>query len=309
MTYPYPNHKCYYTYDAYLKETFGGKTVRIPLDGGFTCPNRDGTKGRGGCTFCAGTGLPYRGRPLREQFEEARQPLLRKWGRQMETERYLPYFQVFSNTYGPTEKLRALYEEALALPHAVGLSIATRCDCLTDETVSLLRELNEKTHLTVELGLQTVHEKTAEAIGRGHTFPEFREGWRKLEGLRRGVHLIDGLPGETPDMMLETARQVAALRPHLVKIHMLYLEAGTPLGERYRRAPFPLLTKEEYVSVVVGQLEVLPPDTVIGRLTGDGQADRLLAPEWSRKKFCVLNDVDKEFRRRGTRQGCRFSSL
>jgi len=303
----YENNKHYLTYNQFLKTTFGGKTIKIPLDGGFSCPNIDGTKGIGGCTYCTKTPLPYRGKPLAEQFELAKAPLLKKWGREDMEERYIPYFQTFSGTYAPVERLRSLYEEALALPHVVGLSIATRCDCLSDEAVDLLRELSERTFLTVELGLQTVHEETARRIGRGHTYEEFLDGYRRLEGLNRCVHLINGLPYETAAQMLETAKTVAALCPHAVKLHMLYLEEGTAMTEEYRRQPFPILSLYEYVSITVSQLEFFHPDTVIGRLTGDGQADRLVAPLWSRKKFCVLNEIDKEFRRRGTRQGDRYT--
>ena len=299
----YQNNKSYYTYDQFLKQTFGGKTIKIPLDGSFTCPNIDGTKGVGGCTYCTKTPLPYRGKPLAEQFEIAKAPLLKKWGREGVTERYIPYFQTFSGTYAPVERLRILYEEALALPHVVGLSVATRCDCLSDEVVALLREMAQRTFLTVELGLQTVHEDTARRIGRGHTFEEFLNGYMKLEGLNRCVHLINGLPYETAEQMLESAKIVASLRPHAVKLHMLYLEEGTAMTAAYRRDPFPILSLDEYVSITVSQLEYFHPDTVIGRLTGDGQADRLVAPLWSRKKFCVLNEIDKEFRRRGTCQG------
>lgn len=303
----YENNKHYLTYNQFLKQTFGGKTIKIPLDGGFSCPNIDGTKATGGCTYCTKTPLPYRGKPLAEQFAIAKAPLLKKWGREGVEERYIPYFQTFSGTYAPVDRLRALYEEALALPHVVGLSVATRCDCLSDEAVALLREIASRTFLTVELGLQTIHEDTARRIGRGHTFEEFLHGYEKLKGLNRCVHLISGLPYETPEQMLESAKAVAALRPHAVKLHMLYLEEGTAMTEEYRREPFPILSLAEYVSVTVSQLELFHPDTVIGRLTGDGQADRLVAPLWSRKKFCVLNEIDKEFRRRGTMQGSRYT--
>lgn len=195
----YQNNKHYLTYDQFLKTTFGGKTIKIPLDGGFSCPNIDGTKATGGCTYCTKTPLPYRGKPLAEQFEIAKAPLLKKWGREGVEERYIPYFQTFSGTYAPVERLRALYEEALALPHTVGLSIATRCDCLSDEAVALLQEIAKRTFLTVELGLQTVHEDTARRIGRSHTFEEFLDGYRKLEGIHRCVHLISGLPYETAE--------------------------------------------------------------------------------------------------------------
>ena len=300
----YQNNKSYYPYNQFLKQTFGGKTIKIPLDGGFTCPNIDGTKGIGGCTYCTKTPLPYRGKPLAEQFELAKIPLLKKWGREGIEERYIPYFQTFSGTYAPVERLRALYEEALALPHVVGLSIATRCDCLTDEVVELLREIAARTFLTVELGLQTIHEDTARRIDRGHTYEEFLQGYEKLNGLNRCVHIINGLPYETPEQMLMTAKTVAALRPHEVKIHMLYLEEGTAMTESYHREPFPILSLSEYVAITVSQLEHFHPETVIGRLTGDGQADRLVQPLWTRKKFEVLNAIDQEFYRRGSYQGC-----
>lgn len=302
----YPDNKRYFTYDAFLKQKFGSKTIKIPLDGGFSCPNIDGTKGHGGCTYCTKECLTYRGRPLHEQFELAKAPLLKKWGREGVKEQYIQYFQVFSGTYAPVEHLRQLYYEAISLPNTVGLSIATRVDCLSDEIIELLHEINEKTFLTVELGLQTVHEETARRINRGHTFSEFLDGYRSLEGIDRVVHLINGLPGESKEMMLESAETVASLRPHGVKLHALYLENGTKMTEEYKASPFPMLTLEEYVDVTVSQLELFHPDTVIGRLTGDGKADNLVAPLWSIKKFCVLNDIDKELRRRNSYQGINF---
>lgn len=302
----YQNNKRYYTYDSFLKEKFGSKTIKIPLDGGFSCPNIDGTKGSGGCTYCTKECLSYRGLPLSEQFEIAREPLLKKWGREGVREQYIQYFQVFSNTYAPIDRLKKLYYEALSLPNTVGLSIATRVDCLNDEVIELLREINEKTFLTVELGLQTVHERTAQRINRGHTYKEFLDGYHSLEGINRCVHLINGLPGESREMMLESAKAVAALRPHTLKIHMLYLEKGTKMTEEYLSEPFHILTREEYVDTVVSQLEYFHPETVIGRLTGDGKADNLVEPQWSTKKFCVLNEIDKEFRRRDSYQGKYF---
>jgi radical SAM protein (TIGR01212 family) len=302
----YPDNKRYFTYDAFLKQKFGSKTIKIPLDGGFSCPNIDGTKGHGGCTYCTKECLTYRGRPLHEQFELAKAPLLKKWGREGVKEQYIQYFQVFSGTYAPVERLRQLYYEAISLPNTVGLSIATRVDCLSDEVIELLHEINEKTFLTVELGLQTVHEETARRINRGHTFSEFLDGYRSLEGIDRVVHLINGLPGESKEMMLESAETVASLMPHGVKLHALYLENGTKMTEEYKASPFPMLTLEEYVDVTVSQLELFHPDTVIGRLTGDGKADNLVAPLWSIKKFCVLNEIDKELRRRNSYQRINF---
>lgn len=301
-------NKRYHTYNYYTRKHFGGKVIKIPLDGGFTCPNIDGSRGVGGCSYCTKESLPYRGKTIREQFEEARKPLLKKWGREGQKELYIPYFQVFTNTYAPTEQLKKLYYEAMSLPGAVGLSIATRADCLSDGTIELLREISQKTYLTVELGLQTIHEKTAERINRGHTFEEFLSGYEKLGGINTCVHLINGLPGESRDMMLETARSVASLNPHSLKIHMLYLEKGTRLADEYLENPFHILTLEEYVSVTVSQLELFSPDTVIGRLTGDGESEKLIEPTWSRKKFCVLNEIDKEFKKRGTYQGIYYKN-
>ena len=206
-----------------MRKTFGGKVMKIPLDGGFTCPNIDGTRGRGGCTYCTKQTLPYRGKPLDVQFEEGKAPLLKKWRREGRREMFIPYFQVFTNTYAPVERLRELYYAALSLPETVGLSIATRADCIDGEKAALLREISEKTYLTVELGLQTVHESTAALINRGHTYEEFLAGYEKLRGLNVCVHLINGLPGEDEEMMIESARSVAALSTHSVKIHMLYI--------------------------------------------------------------------------------------
>ncbi len=299
-------NKRYFTYDYYMRQCFGGKVIKLPLDGGFTCPNIDGSRGTGGCSYCTKKALPYRGKPIFEQFEEARLPLLKKWGRADRSEMYIPYFQVFTNTYAPTERLRKLYGEALLLPNTVGLSIATRADCMSDDIAELLREIAKCTHLTVELGLQTVHEETAKHINRCHTYDEFLRGYEKLHGLNVCIHLINGLPGETEEMMLESAGRISALRPHSVKIHMLYLERGCAMTEEYLKTPFPILTLEEYVSVTVSQLEMFHPDTVIERLTGDGEADNLIEPQWSRKKFCVLNGIDKEFVRRNSWQGKKF---
>ena len=306
---PYPysdSNKRYYTYDCYLRRRFGGKVIKIPLDAGFTCPNLDGTRGRGGCIYCSHEPLPGRGKTLREQFESQRAILLGKWGREGMTERYLPYFQVFTNTYAPTDRLRSLYEEALSLPGTVGLCIATRADCLSNRTVALLRELSERTYLTVELGLQTTCEETAKKINRCHTYAAFLDAWERLDGLNRCVHLINGLPGENRETMLQSAKNIAALHPHEVKLHMLYIETGTQIYEDWRRGEVPMLSREEYVSIVCDQLEQLPPDTVIGRLTGDGTEEKLVAPEWSRKKMVVMNEVDKELVRRDSWQGKQY---
>lgn len=300
-------NKRYYTYDYYLRKTFGGKCAKIPIDAGFTCPNIDGRCSVGGCIYCSGRGsgdfaeLPTLS--VAEQYERVREKLSSKWT----TERTIPYFQAHTNTYAPTDVLRRLYEEALSLRGVVGLNIATRADCLGDGVPELLAELAEKTALTVELGLQTSDDKTAELINRGHSFSDFCRGFYKLRQaspkINICVHIIFGLPYETDDMMMETVRQVAALHPDQVKIHLLHVIRGTKMAELYERGEYTPLEKERYVRLVADAIEILPEDIVIARLTGDGMADDLLAPEWSRKKVSVINDIDKLLYERNTYQG------
>ena len=300
-------HKRYNTYDAWLKSTFGGKCAKIPLDAGFSCPNLDGRCGVGGCIYCSGRGSGDFAEspmiPLREQYDRQRVFLAQKWP----TERCIPYFQARTNTYAPAEVLRPIFEEALTYPASVGMNIATRADCLPAETVSLLRELSEKTVLTVELGLQTAHDSTAALIGRGHTYADFLEGYDRLRtGAPKAlvcVHLIFGLPGETEADMLETVRRVAELRPHQVKLHLLHVLRGTVLGEMYEAGKYTPMEKDAYAETVVKALELLPPDTVIARLTGDGAAQDLLAPLWSRRKREVLNAIDRRLAALDTWQG------
>lgn len=301
------SNKRYYTYDYFLKERFGKKCFKVPLDGGFTCPNRDGTKGRGGCTYCSVRGSGdfacTSDISISEQFEKCRAGLLTKW----QSEKYIAYFQAFTNTYAPTERLRELFEEALCQKGVVGLSVSTRADCITEETAAYLRELSKRTYLTVELGLQSVHDETARRINRCHSYADFLRGYEMLDGVDRCIHIINGLPGESCEMMMETARRVAKLRPQLLKIHLLHILRGTALAEEYERGEFEVMTREDYVKTVCDQLEIMPPDTVIGRVTGDGARDALIAPEWSLKKFVVMNEIDKEFVSRGTYQGIYYN--
>lgn len=302
-------NKRYHTYDYFLRTKFGKKVFKVSLDGGFTCPNIDGTKGIGGCTYCSARGsgdfAASSALTIREQYDKVRAMLSKKW----EDGLCIPYFQAHTNTYAPTEVLRQKYYEALALPNAVGLSISTRADCLSESTIELLREINEKTFLTVELGLQSIHDTTAKKINRCHTYEEFLKGYNALKGLNVCIHIIDGLPGETREMMLETAKEIGKLSPHAVKIHLLHIISGTVMAEQYLRGEFEALTLEEYVRIVCDQLEYLPPETVIGRITGDGAPDTLIAPLWSRKKFVVMNEIDKELAKRGSYQGIRSQDL
>ena len=303
-------NKRYYTYDYYLRRTFGGKCAKIPLDAGFTCPNIDGRCGCGGCIYCSDRGsgdfAASAALPIAEQLRVTREKLGSKWS----TERCIPYFQAHTNTYAPLEILKEKYEEALAADGVVGMNIATRADCLQDDVVEYLAEIAERTVLTVELGLQSAHDATARLINRGHTFDEFVVGYEKLRSasdkINICVHIILGLPGEDEEMMLETVRRVAAMKPHQVKLHLLHVIKGTPMANMYERGDYVPLEKEEYVSLVCKSLELLPADTVIGRLTGDGMADDLLAPEWSRKKVSVINNIDKMLFARNTWQGAKF---
>ena len=304
------SNKRYYTYDYYLRNTFGGKCAKIPIDAGFTCPNIDGTCGVGGCIYCSGRGsgdfaeLPSLS--VKEQYERVRQKLSSKWS----VERTIPYFQAHSNTYAPIEKLRKLYGEALSLEGAVGLNIATRADCISEEIAAYLGELAEKTVLTVELGLQSSSDKTARLINRGHSLEDFRRGFELLrkasENINICVHIIFGLPEETDEMMMATVDEVARLHPEQVKIHLLHVLKNTKMAEIYERGEYTPLEKEKYVSLVLDAIERLPEDIVIARLTGDGMSEDLLAPEWSRKKVSVINDIDKLLFERGSWQGIKY---
>ncbi|HIX92131.1 MAG TPA: TIGR01212 family radical SAM protein [Firmicutes bacterium] len=308
-TNPFPysdSNKRYYTYDYFLRQKFGQKCAKLPVDAGFTCPNRDGSRGFGGCIYCSERGsgdFCNKNQTITEQLESSFKMMRQKWAGALG----IAYFQAFTNTYAPCDVLRSKYEEALRVPDIVGLDIATRADCLEQSTVEYLAELAERTYLTVELGLQTVHDRTAKIINRGHTFAEFLDGYTRLRNaspkINIAVHLINGLPNEDTGMMLESARKVASLRPDMVKLHLLYIVEGTRLCELYRAGEVDCLTLDEYTDILVGQLELLPPETVIGRVTGDAPGDSLSAPLWSKKKLVVMNTLDQKLYERNTWQG------
>lgn len=309
-TNPFPNsdsNKRYYTFDYYLRRRFGEKCAKISLDAGFTCPNIDGTLAYGGCIYCSGgsSGAQACG-SLRKQFDAGVQKVLEKWS----CKKFIPYLQAHTNTYAPLPVLEKVYNEALSLPGAVMLAVATRADCLSDGVIRLLKKTSEKLPLLVELGLQSTNDSTAERIGRGHDFAAFKEGYDRLR--RAGgdisicIHLINGLPGEDENDMTESARRTAELLPDMVKIHLLHVLRGTRLCEMYERGEYVPLTQEMYTDITVRQLELLPPDTVVARITGDGTEDKLVAPAWSRKKVCVANDIDKLLFLKNTVQGARF---
>ena len=303
-------NKRYYTYDYYLRRTFGGKCAKLPLDAGFTCPNIDGRCGRGGCIYCSDRGsgdfAPDGGKSIAEQIEEQKKSFAKKW----DVSRCIAYFQAHTNTYAPLERLREVYEAALACECIVGLNIATRADCLPPDVVGYLAELAERTVLTVELGLQTSCDESAKKINRGHDFETFCRGFAALreasEKINICVHLILGLPDEDDERMLQTLRDVARLKPDQVKIHLLHVLRGTRLAQIWERGEYEPLERERYIRLVADALELLPPDTVIGRLTGDGAADALLAPLWSRKKTTVINDIDKLLYARNSMQGAKY---
>ena len=308
MTHKFPTEsgKRYLAQNDYLRKRFGGKVMKVSLNGGFTCPNRDGTKGVGGCIYCSESGSgDFAGDPsmsVTKQFEAVRAPLMKKW---KDCSLFIPYFQAGTNTYAPLPRLKALFEEALSLENVCGLAISTRPDCISEETADYLAEISRRTYLTVELGLQTVHDKTAMLINRCHTYADFLKGFEMLRsrGINVCVHLINGLPFESREMMLETVRRVSELPVHSIKLHLLHIISGTRLAEMYQRCEFPTMELDEYVQIICDQLELIPPDVIIQRLTGDGAKNDLIAPLWSLKKFCVLNEIDKEMRRRDSYQG------
>ena len=308
---PYPfsdDNKRYQTYNYYLRHRFGKKVFKVPLNVDLGCPNRDGTKGIGGCIFCsAKMSGDFAGNPKNDiitQFNEIKAVMEHKWQDGL----CIPYFQAGSNTYADVETLREMYETALNLENTAGLSVATRADCIDEQKAELLGEIAEKTYLTVELGLQTVHNETALKMNRCHTFEDFMAGYKLLRknNVNVCVHIINGLPYESYEMMLETAKVLSRLDLHSIKIHLLHILKGTVLADMYAKGEFKAMGQEEYVNLVCDQLEVLPPDLIIQRVTGDGAKDDLIAPLWSLKKFCVMNDIDKELGRRDSWQGKNF---
>lgn len=305
---PFPyssDNKRYHTLHYHNQCLFGGRIYKAVLNGGFTCPNLDGTKGFGGCAFCdGGSGAFTHPAPLSEQVGLEMERIHRR----APDARAIAYFQVHTNTYAPLPRLQELYETALSHPDICGLSIGTRPDCLPDDILTYLADLNRRTYLTVELGIQTVHDRTAEDFGRGYAFAEFLESYRKLQnlGIRTCLHIINGLPYESMDDMIETARILGKLHPQAMKIQLLHILKGTRYEERFARGEILPMTQENYIETVVKQLEYLPPETVIERVTGDGEKAKLLAPLWSMDKIRTLGGIDKMQKELDSWQGKRF---
>lgn len=308
-SFPYSNtNKRYHTLDYFYKQKFKQKVCKISLNAGFTCPNIDGTLSKNGCIYCSKTGSgEYGGNPnddLIKQFNEGKKLMNKKWS----NAKYIGYFQARTNTYANVKILKEKYESILKQKDVVGLSIATRPDCITDECLDYLEKLNKKTFLTIELGLQTIHEKTSKIINRCHDLKCFEETLKKLQkrNIFTTIHIINGLPNETKEMMIETVKYLNKLNIDAIKIHMLCILKNTPLEKYYQIKPFHVLTKEEYVDIVISQLEYLNPKIVIQRLTGDPMKEDLIAPLWTVKKIDVLNTIDKEMVKRNTYQGKRL---
>jgi len=280
--------------NQYYRKKFGCKIYKLSINAGFTCPNRDGTLGAGGCIFCSGSGsgdFSVSGSNITEQIEKAKAMVQHK----NKGGKYLAYFQAYTNTYGPVSLLEKRYREALQASDIVGISIATRPDCLSDEIIALLQRLNQETYICVELGLQTVHEETAHYIRRGYPTPVYDDAVRRLKaaGIEVVTHIILGLPGETQDMMLQTTRHALRAGTDGIKFQLLHVLRGTDLAKDYEAGKFQCLTFSEYAQVLKKCLSIVPPETVIHRITGDGAKRNLIAPLWSADKKRVLNDLNK----------------
>ena len=301
--------KPYHSLDYELKRQFGQKIYKVSLDGGMSCPNRDGTVGTGGCTFCSqgGSGEFAVGRngdpDVWEQIEQAKTRVHRKISGEG---KYIAYFQSYTNTYAPVDYLRTLFERAITHPDIVALSVGTRPDCLGDEVVALLKELNRQKPVWVELGLQTIHEKTAERIHRGYRLEVFEDAYRRLKeaGLTVVVHVILGLPGETKEEMLETVDYLGKIPVDGIKLQLLHILKGSQMAAEYEKNPFSLMELEEYLDLILTCVARLPQSVVIHRLSGDGAKTLLIGPAWSANKKLVLNRMMQKFRENGIFQGC-----
>lgn len=302
-------NKRYHTLDYFYKHKFNSKVFKVSLNAGFDCPNRDGKVGTGGCIYCSKIGSgEYAGNKeedLVTQFNNIKEMMLRKWP----NSKYIGYFQANTNTYAPLNVLKEKYETILNIHNVVGLSIATRPDSISDECLDYLEDLSKKTYLTIELGLQTIHNETSLLINRCHSLDTFKDMVLKLRSrnINVVVHIINGLPYETKAMMIETVKYLNELDIQGIKIHMLSVLENTKLALMYKELPFKLLDEEEYVDIVCDQLEYLRPEIVINRITGDPKASDLIEPNWLVKKVQVLNDIDKELVRRNSHQGKRLN--
>ena len=294
------DNKRYHTFNYFLKNKFNKKVFKVPLDAHFSCPN----KKTGGCIFCTDgskSNIVDNSKDILSQFEEVKNIMLKKWPDSL----YIPYFQANTNTYASVEKLKELYEPLLKLDNVVGLAIATRPDAITDEVLKYLIDLNKRTFLMVELGLQSSYDETLNFINRGHDVKCLENMVKKLKdnNIFVAIHIINGLPYETKEMMVNTAKYINKLNIDAIKIHMLHIIKNTKLADIYSEKPFHVLTKEEYIDIVCDQLAYLNKKIVIERITGDPIKEDLIEPKWLVKKFVLLNDIDKEMKKRNIYQG------
>ena len=305
------DNKRYHTYNYYLKNKYHQKVAKVALNADFTCPNRDGSKGYGGCIFCSSSGSgDYAGNVhdhLEKQFQTISQIMKRKWPECA----YIAYFQANTNTYGPLDKIKKMIQPFLEKEDVKGIALATRPDCLSEEVIRYLSEVNQTKDVYIELGLQTIHDETSRLINRGHTYQEFLDGLAlcRQYNLEVCVHIINGLPFETKEMMIETAKTLGQLDIQALKIHMLFVVKNTKLQQMYENHEFEMLTRQEYIDIVVEQLRYINPEIILERLTGDGKIDDLIAPMWSIKKVTILNDIDKQMKERDIYQGDLYKKI
>ena len=301
----------YRTFNSYLREYFGERVYRVPIDAGFTCPNRDGVRAFGGCTFCddRGSGAPTINveNSVREQLEAG----MRRIGKRYKAKKFLAYFQAFTNTYAPEGVLRSIYDVALEYPDVVGICIGTRPDCLEDNILDLLQELSEKTFVWLEVGVQSVFNETLDKINRGHSAEEFFDAVERARkrNLKVATHLIFGLPGEDESHMLETVRQMSQTDLDGIKIHQLCIYKGTPMEVDYRLGRLPVLDEDRYVNLVCDSLELLPPEMIVMRLVAEGSQDEIIAPDWAFEKERVMKKMEAELARRNSFQGKHYRDL
>ena len=299
------NEKRYHTFNYYLKTTYKRKVSKVILDGGFSCPNRDGTKGVGGCVFCSQAGSGDSNLVIREsvldQYAANKKVMDRKWPDSL----YIPYFQSFSNTYGPLDKIKAMTAPFFEMGEVAEVSIATRCDCLEEDVLDYLDAMSRIKPVWIELGLQTSNDEVGRIVNRCYDFDDLRQALYRLEktSIKTCVHVMDGLPFEDKEGMLQTVKDISHLPFEAIKIHMLHVIKDTALARMYEEKPFELISREEYIDLVVRQLELLPPEVIVQRLTGDPIKEDLITPMWLLNKTTILNDIDKLMRKNDTYQG------
>ncbi len=299
------------SFNSAMKSRFGCKIYKLTLSGGMTCPTRDGTLGTRGCIFCSAKGSgEFAAKPcnnIEDQIQKAKQLISHK----AKDAKYIAYFQDYTNTYAPVERLRYLFTDAIKPDDIVALSVATRPDCLPDEVIELLAELNQTKPVFVELGLQTIHESTAEYIRRGYTLDVFEDAVSRLKaaGIEVIVHIIIGLPYETEEMVYDTVRYLAKMKIDGIKLQLLHVLEGTDLADEYKQDKFEVLTIDKYIDILENCVRLLPPETVIHRLTGDGAKKDLIAPLWSADKKNVLNTINKRFKDHNVIQGSLYNVI